>query len=395
MSDLRYDPLNDTWVAISETRTERPNEYPPSGGVIPLERCPFCLGNERETPPAIAQYGWDPTDGRLIPADRQDWLVRVVPNRFPAFEPADLVNDGWLGAATGDGTPAGRAAAEQQNVYPYGHELGRQSRQELIIESPRHVESYSQLTTAELAAAFLVYRQRLEAYRRLPGLKYVLLFKNCRPEAGASLAHIHSQLFGLDFVPAAVAGRERRLSRPAPPPEAASSAAPQNGRSVPKLLQQMAAFEQHAQQRVVETAEHWLAFCPFASRFAYQTWIVPQRHWGPYWDQSDTALQELAVLVQRWVASLERMLDKPAYNVIFHNPILRPKRAPSAQVAGHAYVELFARIGNVAGFEWGSNCWINTISPETAARQLRESTPERWVADATGYTQLQRDSSCG
>jgi UDPglucose--hexose-1-phosphate uridylyltransferase len=87
MSDLRYDPLNDTWVAISETRTERPNEYRPSGEMVPLERCPFCLGNERETPPAIAEYAWDAGGRVLIPGARREWLVRVVPNRFPAFEP--------------------------------------------------------------------------------------------------------------------------------------------------------------------------------------------------------------------------------------------------------------------------------------------------------------------
>jgi UDPglucose--hexose-1-phosphate uridylyltransferase len=281
---------------------------------------------------------------------------------------------------------------ELSAVYPYQQAIGPRSRQELIIESPRHVESYSQLTAEELVAAFWVYRQRLQAYQQCPGLKYVLLFKNCRPEAGASLAHIHSQLFGLDFVPAAVVGRERRLSRPAATPgiESASHSDARGPASALKLLQQVAHFEQQEQCRVVERAEHWLAFCPFASRFAYQTWIVPQHHWGPYWDQSDTALSELAGLIQRWVSALERLLDKPAYNVIYHNPLVRSNRAGGEP--GHAYVELFARIGNVAGFEWGSNCWINTISPETAARQLRETISEGSATNALGDTQLQRHS---
>ena len=37
--------------------------------------CPFCPGNEEASPPALETYG--PTG---------PWLVRVVPNLYPAFE---------------------------------------------------------------------------------------------------------------------------------------------------------------------------------------------------------------------------------------------------------------------------------------------------------------------
>src|SRR3546814_12019916 len=37
--------------------------------------CPFCPGNEEATPPALETYG-----------PGGSWLVRVVPNLYPAFE---------------------------------------------------------------------------------------------------------------------------------------------------------------------------------------------------------------------------------------------------------------------------------------------------------------------
>ncbi|MBL8889010.1 MAG: DUF4921 family protein [Planctomycetaceae bacterium] len=346
MADLRYDPINDLWVAVAEVRTERPNEYRPRAEIVPLDRCPFCRGHEAETPSPIAEWDWDSATHTLRPASVGQWLVRAIPNRYPAFSNSPAADDdlGLRSIAT--------------NVAPYRSAHSQHSCQELVLESARHVESYSQLNDAELFASFFVYRQRLAAFQQNKHLRYALLFKNCRPEAGASLAHIHSQLFGLDYVPAAAAARKKRLGR-----------VDQVAQSL--MLKRVADFEIAQGERLVAQGEDWTVVCPYASRFGFQTWIVPRRDWGPQWRQTDSATMELARLVRTWTMAIEQLLDRPAYNVLFHNPPLRGKELP-----GHCYIELFARIGNVAGFEWGSNCWINTHSPEAAASTLREKFQE-------------------
>jgi UDPglucose--hexose-1-phosphate uridylyltransferase len=402
MADLRYDPVHDSWVAMAETRTERPNEYQPKSDVVPLARCPFCGGNEDETPQAIAAYDWDPQRSTAVErgtavekdaverngaveTDQPDWLCRVIPNRFPAFTP--LTDNTCEGPARGQrdcrqthrdnrAEPFHSALEHSANNLlgpnhgPYRQAPSPHSRQELIIESPRHVESYSQLSHPELLASFQVYRQRLRAYRDCPELQYALLFKNCRPEAGASLAHVHSQLFGLDFIPATIARRHERLQRP-------TTAAGHDAGSTPhhSLLTQMLQWELAADQRVVANRSHWTMFCPFASRFSCQTWIVPTGAGQPLWEQSDQALAELAFLVQDWVRAVEYLWDRPAYNVLFHQPLLRGN-----SLEGQSFVELFVRIGSAAGFEWGSDCWINVLSPETAAQQLRTALAARQEA---------------
>jgi UDPglucose--hexose-1-phosphate uridylyltransferase len=378
MADLRYDPVHDLWVAMAETRTERPNEYQPKSHVVPLARCPFCGGHEDETPQAIAAYGWDPLSSSAVETRHPDWLCRVIPNRFPAFTPLDGSCDGpargqadcrdthrsdWAESLESEPTSASNNSPGPalQGPGPYRQAPSPHSRQELIIESPRHVESYSQLTSAELLTSFQVYRERLQAYRDCEELEYALLFKNCRPEAGASLAHVHSQLFGLDFVPATVAERYHRLQQSVrecgngthPPPDS-------------PLLSQLTQWERKTGQRLITERQHWTMFCPFASRLAGQTWIVPSGPGQPLWQQSDAALAELAYMVQDWVRAIEHLWDRPAYNVLFHQP---PLRAESQ--LGHSFVELFVRLGSVAGLEWGSDCWINVLSPETAAQQLR------------------------
>ena len=66
------------WVTVAAERAARPGEL--ISRQLPVEsdptrQCPFCPGNEEATPPALETYGPSGT-----------WLVRVVPNLFPAFE---------------------------------------------------------------------------------------------------------------------------------------------------------------------------------------------------------------------------------------------------------------------------------------------------------------------
>src|SRR4051812_15507976 len=81
MPEYRQNPLTREWVILSSERQARPSEFleqPPRRDEGP---CPFCLGNEHETPAELARY----TVG-----EASDWSVRVVPNKYPAVttEPA-------------------------------------------------------------------------------------------------------------------------------------------------------------------------------------------------------------------------------------------------------------------------------------------------------------------
>jgi UDPglucose--hexose-1-phosphate uridylyltransferase len=102
--------------------------------------------------------------------DTPGWLVRVVPNLYPAFE-----------------------------------------HQEVIVHSPRHVRSLAELVDDELDALATAWSARLEA-ARVDGL-WPFLFVNEGQEAGASLPHSHSQLAWLPEAPPAVVAELPNLAK--------------------------------------------------------------------------------------------------------------------------------------------------------------------------------------
>ena len=78
MNQLRLDPLTGRWVVVSTDRATRPQAFAPRVAPIQADTsrpCPFCPGNEESATPALETRG---ADGK--------WLVRVVPNLYPAFE---------------------------------------------------------------------------------------------------------------------------------------------------------------------------------------------------------------------------------------------------------------------------------------------------------------------
>ncbi len=315
MPELRQDPLTGRTVIVAENRAARPDEF--ASGQPDPNSCPFCPGHEQETPPATAVY---PAN-----ADPADWKVRVVPNKYPAVEQN----------ASGD---RGEAAT---GVH------------EVIIESPSHVESLAQVTGEEAWLTFIAYRDRLLAMSEDPQLAYGLVFKNARADGGASLEHTHSQLIATAVVPTdiqlelAKAGEHRMLH---------SSCA----------FCDLIGGEADGERFVTET-ENMIVFCPFQSRFPYEMWVMPKNHQESFETTSDSVLGELASLMQQLVSMLEQEFDSPAYNFWI-------RTAPfglSPHDDYHWRIELTPRMTRLAGFELGTGCFINPVSPEQAAKRLR------------------------
>jgi UDPglucose--hexose-1-phosphate uridylyltransferase len=64
---------------------------------------------------------------------------------------------------------------------------------------------------------------------------------------------------------------------------------------------------------------------------------------------------------------IELALDNPAFNFLIHTSPFR--LSPVSYF--HWHLEFFPRLTKTAGFEWGAGDYINTVSPEDAARKLR------------------------
>lgn len=331
MSEYRQDPVSRQWVIVGcDHRTSRPNEFVEATSRPRDLLCPFCAGRESETPHEVAAYR----------DSRGDWLVRVVPNKFPAV------------SAEGAAALAGALFAQQ----PATEALPGYGRHEVIIESARHVARLRDLTPQEAELAFTAYRDRLRAIKADGRFRYVQLFKNLGAGAGASLEHIHSQLLALPAVPEVIIR------------ELASSEEHwrEHGRS---LWQDLIGAELAAGERVVAATARLVAFCPYASRFPYEVWVAPRLPQARFEAVEASEISELAQLMRDVTGRIECALDDTAYNYFLHT---LPFDSP-AHDHYHWHIEILPRLFKVGGFEWSTGCFINPYSPESAAAHLRRT----------------------
>ncbi|MDV2495058.1 MAG: galactose-1-phosphate uridylyltransferase [bacterium] len=330
MSELRRDPIIGRWVIIATERGKRPVDF--SSTEPPKERgfCPFCAGNEDKTPAEVLAY----RPAETAP-NSEGWRIRVVPNKFPA-----LMVEGDLGRV-GEG------------MYDMMRGVGAH---EVIIETPDHEASWSTMSQANLEEVLWAFKERIEDLKQDPRFKYILTFKNHGEAAGASLEHPHTQMIALPIIPKRVA-EEMEGSR--------AHFANKERCIFCDIIHQ----EQMSKSRIITENKNFIAFTPFASRFPFETWVLPKMHISHYEDSEKVGFDYLASLLRDTMRRLDTVLSDPPYNLIIHTS---PVTAFNLEYY-HWHIEIIPKLTKVAGFEWGTGFYINPTPPEEAAEYLREA----------------------
>ncbi|TWU37403.1 galactose-1-phosphate uridylyltransferase [Novipirellula artificiosorum] len=351
----RLDPITGEWTIFAPHRGARPNQFGSLRRMANKKKvtCPFCAGEEASTPSACWAARVDHEDRFVVfgdPTDVEalDWSVRVVPNKYPVItENACGCNQG----ASLTRNPSSRShPLFQSRDLIGGHEV--------IIESPYHVQSLSELDLAETKLLLFAYQQRLRFWRNQKGVKYISLFKNVGGDAGASLQHSHSQLIATDQIPNSVETICERMRS-------------HQAKTGCCLQCDIIRAELKHRTRIVAQTDSLVAYCPYASRLPMLIRVTTKEHIDHFDDVPFASLDELARLLQRMTGWLESMIPQVAYNVLLHT---RPPGATGSSEAFHWSLEFFPRISRVAGFEWSSDCMINTVLPEVATEKYRQFT---------------------
>lgn len=329
MPELRKDPVLGRWVIISVERGKRPTDY-----VSPSQRkrggfCPFCPGNEYTTPPEIEAVR---KDGSAPNAP--GWTLRVMPNKFPAL---------------GIGGDLNRKG---EGLYDKMNGIGTH---EVIVESPDHTLSLATISQPAMEDTLRAYYNRFVELKKDKRLRYVLIFKNEGESAGATLEHSHTQLIALPIVPRTVRDeitgckhhfelRERCLFC--------------------DIINQ----ELGDGRRVICENDGYIAIAPFAPRSPFETWVLPKGHesaFGPL----EGGFAGLAELFQKVLKQMDKILDVPAYNFMLHTSPFDDEQNEYY----HWHIEIKPKLTKIAGFEWGSGFYLNSTSPEDAAKFMREA----------------------
>src|SRR2546421_252657 len=168
MPELRIDPLTGLRTIVAGERADRPGggfHVQPQPELDP-EADPFLEGHEDRTPPEL--FALRPRGG---PENSSGWLVRVVPNLYPALASQDgRPGPGEDPLAAGRGEPDLFAAREAAGAH------------EVIVNTPQPANSLSQLDREQLEVAMDVWRGRSRAH---DGAAYVHVIVNEGAEAGA------------------------------------------------------------------------------------------------------------------------------------------------------------------------------------------------------------------
>lgn len=327
MNELRYNIVTGDWVIIARERSQRPMEYVEPQVSVPestpyLASCPFCPGNESET--AREEYSISGPEG---------WLIRVVPNRFPALS---------------------RTGERMRHMGTLHRHVTGVGIHDVVIEHRRHDLAIARMSASDVARIFWVYRERFREIRNDPRIEAIVVFRNHRDAAGSSLHHPHSQILATPIVPAQFRGRI----------ETAIRHYDTFGECV---FCSMVKSEIGEGSRVVVESEHFVSFIPYAALTPFHTWIVPRKHASSFDAISDVEVSDLGAIVRSVLARLRAGLGDPAYNYIIRTIPIRTLNTEYF----HWYLTIVPRLIRAAGFELGSGMFINATLPEENAEFLR------------------------
>ncbi|MGL4594788.1 MAG: galactose-1-phosphate uridylyltransferase, partial [Thermoguttaceae bacterium] len=340
MPEYRRNPLDGRLVVIAPERAARPHQFDIANGKSPEKNdsshldCPFCEGNEFLTPGELVAFRRPGT-----PPDSPGWTARAVPNKFPAVRTdifksktsdVESANESEKNTLQNNFADISDKAELETNcsqiptsefdstflsflpIPGFGHH-------EVLIDTPRHLFSISEMNEDEVTNMLSMYQHRLKSLRKEEQWQYIQIFKNVGAAAGASIPHAHSQLVALPFIPPTqwntlLCAAKYRDERNQSQKEKISSC----------YWCEMLHEEGVDKRRIAAETLNFLVLCPFASRFSGELEIYPKEHFSHFDDV--TNVSEMAGLLIDVIKKLETSISKKcgevapplAYNLVLH-----------------------------------------------------------------------------
>lgn len=299
-TEVRRDYIHDYYVLIAPKRAGRP--YDATANDHPLV--------ETSSSPRLDLQ----EEVYTLPDDSGDsWSVKVVANKFPALT--------------------------RDNPDAYGV-------QEIVIDTPLRNTAFGELTTNQIEKVLLTYQARSQALHDIPHIRYVSIFRNDGYEAGASLAHAHSQIFALPFEPP-------RLR------QEADTIQQYVLKNTHDPYDDIIEFEKRENLRIIAENEDWLSFAPYAPQWQLEAWIIPKLNKIHMADLEGHEIATLAPLIKQITSKLTK--NNISFNLSIEEGLVSHQRL-AFKFKGRNVVSPWG------GLEVSTGIIINTIPPEATAQ---------------------------
>lgn len=334
MSIFRKNMITNDWVIFEPNREKKPTEFKSeeTDNIKAFkerrpykETCPFCRGNET------------PNDKEIfaLPESR-NWQVRVIENKF---------------------------ASLNRNVMPDFEQKERLHQQmqgfgihDVIIDNPRHNLTIAVMPVKEVEALLSACLKRYLEIKANPLVKHVVLFKNQGSQAGGSLEHPHTQIYGLPVMPFETVVRLREVEKYY-----------ETNKSC--LLCDMVEDERKLKERLIFENDHFISFIPYAAISPYHIWIAPKHHAPSFALIEAEEVASLAAILKNVLARVFWGLKNPDFNFVVQSLTHFEDESPGF----HWYLSIIPHVKKKGGLSYAGGIQLNPMMPEAAAEELRRA----------------------
>ncbi len=281
------------------------------------KKCPYCPGNESMTNPSLLSLvAKDGMLQRLQDSEDffvDDWSVRVF-ERPLYSEPA------------------------------YGYHY-------IVVASPKHKDTLATISIEQWSNVLVVVQDRLRWLYTQKGVTYVTIFVNHGKESGSNVEHSHINMVSFSTLP------------PRIDEEAEASHQILNEKGVCPMCQ-VVNTETSGPRQILQT-EGFIAFCPWAPSHPFEFWICPKKHSTSFSKITQKEINDVSLILRATLGGLTKEIKDVSFNLAFH---LSPEKKNSRQI--HWHIEVYPITEHWSGLERGYGVFLNTISPENAAKAL-------------------------
>jgi len=318
VSELRWNPLLEEWVAIAAHRQERPQ--------MPKDWCPFCPGSGS------------------VP-DNYD--VYIYPNDFPTFA-----------------EPTVEASTKSTPLYPTAKAVGKC---DVVLYHPDHNTSLSQLSIEHIAKLIALWQKRFQELRAISEIKYIFIFENKGEVIGVTMPHPHGQIYSFPYIPPKAAvelnSSEKYWQK--------------NKTCLFCNILDNELNEPQEHQRIVAQNNSFVAFIPFFARWPYEIHIYAKRHLQYITEFSAAENQDFATILKVVTQKYDNLFgfSFPYMMVMHQAPVDKEYEHYHFHVEFYPPHRSKTKLKYLAGCESGAGTFINDTVPEEKALELRNIVP--------------------
>jgi UDPglucose--hexose-1-phosphate uridylyltransferase len=330
--EIRKDYFTEKLSIIVADRGLKPGQAIPQR----QEKCNYCPGNEKMTPPAdlvLVKRG----DTLLKQTDSEgdvikNWTVRIFPARNPLVSPT---------APPSFGEPP--HYSEPAVGYHY-----------VLVATPKHDQGFPKIDVEQWTNILASLQDKVRWLYAQKGVSYVLVYINSKNEGSPTGVHPSIQIVTTPRVPPAVEA------------EAVTVQNSLNELGVCPMCH-VVATETGGPRQILAT-DFFIAFAPWVSTHAHEFWIYPKRHMTSLLKLSQKEMMDLALMLRSTLGGAARALESTDFVMVFHSS---SEKKTTKQI--HWHIEVFPKKTQWSGLELGGGIYVSGVSPEAAAQVLGAS----------------------